>query len=54
MNETLMYDWQHRGGPFKPKKITVDETKDYFLCGCKYTHNPEGSACMIPSHDPFV
>ncbi|CDS08406.1 hypothetical protein LRAMOSA09769 [Lichtheimia ramosa] len=33
---------KHRGGPFKPKKITVDETKDYFLCGCKYTHNPEG------------
>ncbi|KAI7881415.1 hypothetical protein K492DRAFT_216186 [Lichtheimia hyalospora FSU 10163] len=36
-------DGSHRGGPFKPKKVTVDETKDYFLCGCKYTHQPEAS-----------
>lgn len=34
---------QHReAGVFKPKKITVDEAKTYFLCGCKYTHNEQG------------
>ncbi|CAO3644232.1 unnamed protein product [Mucor hiemalis] len=34
---------QHRAaGEFKPKKITVDEAKTYFLCGCKYTHNEQG------------
>ena len=29
-------------GQFKPKKITVDEAKTYYLCGCKYTHNEQG------------
>lgn len=34
---------KHRAaGEFKPKKITVDEAKTYFLCGCKYTHNEQG------------
>ncbi|KAG2227530.1 hypothetical protein INT45_002215 [Circinella minor] len=33
---------KHRGGPFKPKKIVVDEAKTYSLCGCKYTHNKDG------------
>lgn len=34
---------QHRAaGVFKPKKITVEEAKTYFLCGCKYTHNEQG------------
>ncbi|KAI8886867.1 hypothetical protein K501DRAFT_292613 [Backusella circina FSU 941] len=36
-------DGSHReAGVFKPKKITVDEAKTYFLCGCKYTHNEQG------------
>ncbi|KAI7853197.1 hypothetical protein BDC45DRAFT_511559 [Circinella umbellata] len=35
-------DGSHRGGPFKPKKIVVDEAKTYSLCGCKYTHNKDG------------
>lgn len=33
---------KHRGGPFKPKKIVVDEKKEYYLCGCKFTHNENG------------
>ncbi|KAI8072185.1 uncharacterized protein B0P05DRAFT_473677 [Gilbertella persicaria] len=34
---------KHReAGLFKPKKITVDEAKTYYLCGCKYTHNEQG------------
>ncbi|KAI8137124.1 iron-binding zinc finger CDGSH type-domain-containing protein [Fennellomyces sp. T-0311] len=35
-------DGTHRGGPFKPKKIVVEEAKTYPLCGCKFTHNEQG------------
>ncbi|ORZ00395.1 hypothetical protein BCR43DRAFT_529446 [Syncephalastrum racemosum] len=35
-------DGSHRGGPFKPKKIVVDEAKTFYLCGCKYTHDQNG------------
>lgn len=39
----LFHFIQHRAaGEFKPKKITVEEAKTYFLCGCKYTHNEQG------------
>lgn len=32
----------HKGSTFKPKKLTVDEKKTYYLCGCKETEDPLG------------
>ncbi|TPX34732.1 hypothetical protein SmJEL517_g02719 [Synchytrium microbalum] len=32
-------DGSHKGTEFKPKAFKVEETKDYYLCGCKLTGN---------------